>query len=224
MATAFSKDFVPSSDAEFFQWAQQLVSTVAKDPAAYGIAADELTDVQGKETTFDTSYVGMIEQRDAAKAATSQKNEARKTFEESIRVLAKQIQSNPNVDVQQKLAAGLPAHDNKPTPRTIPTNSPDVLINANRLRHEFRFSDPDFPSRGSRPSGVISIEISAFIGEEAPTDVEQFHSLGVSTRMKHSIDFPVSDGGKGIWYRFRWIGTRGELGTWSALHEAKIWS
>ena len=57
-----------------------------------------------------------------------------------------------------------------------------------------------------------------------PVSMDQYQTMGVATRMVHAIDFNVEDGGKSIWYRFRWIGTRGEVGTWSDVVSAKIWN
>ncbi len=124
----------------------------------------------------------------------------------------------------EKQQAGLPVHDTKPSPMPFPTNSPTALITASELRNVIRFSDPEFPSRGHRPRGVMSIEIIAHIGDTAPVSMDQYLTMGVATRMVHAINFNFEDGGKSIWYRFRWIGTRGEVGTWSNVVSAMIWN
>lgn len=69
----------------------------------------------------------------------------------------------------------------------------------------------------------MGIEIIAHIGTSAPTAMNDYEPMGVSSRMKQDIEFSVADGGKSIWYRFRWIGTGGKLGIWSNNFSATIW-
>ncbi len=81
--------YIPSSDAEFRAWAQNLVTMVAANPAVYGVKPETVTELQNEETTFDASFNGAIQQRDAAKGATTLKNESRRQFEELIRTVAR---------------------------------------------------------------------------------------------------------------------------------------
>ena len=215
--------YIPATDAEFHVWAQNLVTKVASEPAVYGLKPETVTALQATEATFDTSFSGAMQQRDAAKGAVILKNQSRKQFEEMIRTVVRQIQANPDVPDSEKVEAGLPVHDNQPSPMPFPTNSPTALITASALRNVIRFADPNHPTRSYRPRGVMSIEIIAHIGDTAPVSMAQYLPLGVATRMIHPITFGVEDGGKSIWYRFRWIGTRGEVGSWSDSFSATIW-
>ena len=215
--------YIPRADAEFYVWAANLVNKVAANPAGYGLKPETVTNLQSSESSFDNSFNGSIQLRDAARAAVNQKIQNRKSFEEMIRMVARQIQANPEVSDTEKLEAGLPIHDNQPSPIPLPTSAPTALITASYLRNVIRFADSSNPSRGYRPRGVMGIEIIAHIGTSAPTAMNEYEPMGVSSRMKHDIEFSVADGGKSIWYRFRWIGTSGKLGIWSNNFEATIW-
>jgi hypothetical protein len=109
---------------------------VAANPTVYGVKPETVTELQNEETTFDSSFNDAIQQRDAAKGAVSLKNQSRKQFEELIRSVARQIQANPEVTDNEKLQAGLPVHDTKPSPMPFPTGAPMVLVNASELRND----------------------------------------------------------------------------------------
>ncbi len=122
-----------------------------------------------------------------------------------------------------KLDAGLLVHDTQPSPIPMPTNPPAAIIETpNVLENLIRLSDSEFPHRRRRPRGVLGCDIVGFVGNTEPTDMNAFHSMGMATRMTHVVNFDVANGGKTVWYRFRWIGTRGQVGGWSILYSSLI--
>ncbi len=216
-------NYIPTKDGDFAVWARNLVATVAADPSVYGLTAADVTELQSGESNFDSSFNGMVQQRDAARAATNIKATSRKSFEEMIRDYTRQIQANPKVTDSLKLDAGLPVHDNQPSPIPMPANPPAAIIETpNVLENLIRLSDSAFPHRRRRPTGVLGCEIVGVVSDTEPTSMKEFHSMGLATRMNHVVTFDVTDGGKTVWYRFRWVGTRGQIGSWSIQYSASI--
>ena len=199
------------------------MTTIAANPVEYGLTAADVTELQTSQTSFDAGLAEMVQQRDAARAATNLKASTRKAFEEMIRQYARQIQANPSVTDVLKLDAGLPVHDTRPSPIPMPSSPPSAIIETpNVLENLIRLSDSEFPHRRRRPRGVLGCEIVGFIGDTEPTDMTAFHSMGMASRKTHVINFSVADGGRTVWYRFRWIGTRSQVGNWSSVYSSLI--
>jgi hypothetical protein len=212
------ENYIPTPDAQLYRWARKVIVAVAADTPGFAASTETVAAVQAKQTTFDTSFNGMISRRDAAEDATIPKNQSRKEFKAVIRSNA-----GPIVGDRQKLSAGLPVYAIQPTRLNIHSQAPEARINPARLMTEFRFNDPQSPNGNYRPYGVTAIEIIGFIGDEPPTSLNDYVTMGAATCMRHVINFKVGDGGKKGWFRFRWVGTHGEVGTWSPQYESVIW-
>ena len=71
---------------------------------------------------------------------------------------------------------------------------------ANVQQHVFRFTSAVDAHANVYPKGVKSIQIfGAF--DTAPATDSYFELPGSTTRMKATLNFPISDAGKSIWCR-----------------------
>ena len=223
MSNSTSSSFIPPRDAEFNAFANNFAAAVEAKPESYGLTAADAALLKTEIETWDSSYAGMIQKRDQAKSATEAKDAARTKVEALIRTYSKQIQADPDVGNTEKLDAGLPIHSNTRSPKPSPTTAPYAVIESTNVReHTIRMTDPSQPTRRSRPDNVKAIEILCFIGEEHPSNINQFHTIGLSSRMKFTHAFPMDDAGKTVWYLFRYVGTRNEFGPESSQYSAII--
>ena len=218
-----ANSFIPTRDADFDMWANTFVDTVKANADNYGLTPDEIKDLEGGVAGWDTKFSDMFAKREAAKAATVGKDEMRKSFEETLRNISRQIQADPNVSNEMKADAGLPIHSTSRTPVTAPDSAPTAEIDAcNIQEHQLKFFDTNNTFRRSRPRGVFGVEIFRFVGNEAPLSDEQYQMVGTVTRMNATVTFGSQQAGQTAWYRFRYINTRGEVGPWSMVYNATV--
>ncbi len=138
------------------------------------------------------------------------------------RVINKQVQADPSVTNTQRADAGLPVYSTTRNPVPVPTTAPMVHLEAaNVQQHVFRFTSAVDAHANVRSTGVKSIQIfGAF--DTAPVSDSDFELLGSTTRMNATLNFPISDAGKSIWYRFRYLNTKDQPGPWTTTLAAII--
>ena len=221
--TVAKRSYVPGNDSIFSTWAGSFVSTVGADIAAYGVSAEELTELQALEAEWNSSFTQLVDKRDAAKAATSAKDSKRQAYESMIRKLAQKMQNDPNVEEFRIIDAGLPAHSTTKTPNPIPTTAPIAAIETCAIREHFiRFTDWESSSSRAKPRGVIGIEVWLHCGEEVPVDDNQYQMYAVSSRMSVSVTFDAEQAGKSVYYRFRYLNSKGQTGPWSMVYSSTV--
>jgi hypothetical protein len=215
-------DFIPSPDTAFSAFANALVTTLKVDPTSYGLTTEEITELDNELTAWDTSFDTLYQARDAARAATVDKDARREALEAKIRVINKQVQADPSVTNTQRADAGLPVYSTTRNPVAVPTTAPMVHLEAaNVQQHVFRFTSAVDAHANVRPTGVKSIQLfGAF--DTAPVSDSDFELLGSTTRMNATLNFPISDAGKSIWYRFRYLNTKDQPGPWTTTLAATI--
>ena len=141
-----SRSYIPRGDAQFSYWTGEFTTTVETDRAGYGLSAEELTELQNLKNKWDAKFDDLQHKRAAAKAATYEKDKARREYESYVRKLSQKIQYDPSVSEGQKLNAGLPVHSKTSTPVARPRTAPIATIDSFNIReHVIRFSDSTSP-------------------------------------------------------------------------------
>lgn len=215
--------FIPAAEGKFTAWASNFVSTLEGDPTTYGLTPEVVAELKDQNSKWDNDYATAVTKRDSAQAATVAKKLTRNEFEEMIRELAKQIQSNPTISEENRRDAGLPVHKSSRTPVSVPTSSPVARVDKfEPLAHVISFVDCDTPTRRGRPTGVTGCHIYVAVADSAPADPSDYRFVVQSTRSTARIQFTAEDGGKNAHYLLRWINTRGELGPWSTVLSSTI--
>ena len=46
--------------------------------------------------------------------------------------------------------------------------------------------------------------------------------VALDTSSPHVVNYPMTDAGKKVWYRLRWVTTSGEKGGWGEVAEATV--
>ncbi|MEZ6059653.1 MAG: hypothetical protein R3C19_04760 [Planctomycetaceae bacterium] len=223
MTTRTKTPAIPNSEGKFDAFARNFVKQVSENPDEYDLSSEKIATLQKQLTEWDTTYAAAEEARDAAKAATVQKDEARAALEESIRSAARRIQADDDVSNAAREKAGLPVHKTTRTPVPPPRTSPvGSVISTDVLEHTLSYSDQGTPDRRARPYGIQGCEIFVSVSDAAPADPDEYAFVTLSTRTPERITFPSADGNRTAHYLLRWVNTKGEYGPWSNPVSATI--
>ncbi|MEZ6132523.1 MAG: hypothetical protein R3C59_27985 [Planctomycetaceae bacterium] len=215
-ATRTKTSFIPPAEGNFDAFVRQFVNQVAADPTEYEVSAERVKALQTQLADWDKKYAAAVKARDAAKAATESKDEARRTLEETVRSVAKLIQANDEITNAARDAAGLPIHKTSRTPVPVPHTFPTgTVIGSDRLELTLMYSDVATPTRKARPHGVRGCEVYVAVGENPPTSPEDYRFVAFSTRTPELIKFKSDEGGQTANILLRWVNTKGESGPWS---------
>ena len=218
-----STSYIPSPDGKFSNWAIAFKDTVKKSPETYGVSTEQLAELEAEIAEFEAEYHDSIQQKDAAKAATASKDQARKKAESTLRSIGQQIQANPAVSDAEKLDAGLPVHKTSRKKSPAPTSVPaaEVEITA-PLKQTVHFYDSENSRRKTKPDGVKFCEVVVFVGVDAPSSIDQFRNVGITGKSSLDVSFHEFEVGKTAYYRFRWTNPRGLPGPWSSDFSATV--
>jgi hypothetical protein len=195
---------------------QLVVDTSLANAQTWEINPDELS--WGAElTTFRAALAVSKNPATRTPVATEAKNDARKAVEAKARPFIQgRLIKNPKVTPADLLAMELPVHDTHATPAPLPVRMPIGEIDFSvHQQHTVHVKDDHLTGK-VRPDHVRGYEVWRKIGGDAPpaTD-EEYSYVGFSSRVTYTINYSLSDVGKTVWYRFRWINTRNQPGPWS---------
>ena len=105
-----TNSYIPGRDGDFNAFSNALDTTLAADPAKYGLTAEDITELQDKLNQWNNRYSQMVQAKDNAKASVVGKANSRKELTAVIRDLVRQIQADPSVSDEAIADAGLPVH------------------------------------------------------------------------------------------------------------------
>ncbi|MEZ6126122.1 MAG: hypothetical protein R3C49_23585 [Planctomycetaceae bacterium] len=214
---------VPKREGDFEQFIRTFVKRMIQDPLAYHITAERAEEYQTGMVNWLDKVDAATVARDAAKAATDAKDEARRSLEELVRTGIRMIQADPGITNEARLEAGLPVHKTTRTPVPPPSTAPTGQVLATeRLEQSVMYSDALTPTRRGRPEGVTGCEVYVAVSDTPPSDPKAYRFVGVSTRSPELVTFESEDGGKTANYLLRWINSRGETGPWSQPISATV--
>ncbi len=222
-ATRTQSSFMPSAEGAFDAFVRQFVSQIAGNPDEYQVSADRIKSMQSQLATWDKMYAAAVKARDAAKAATESKDEARAMLAETVRSAARLIQANDEVSNAARDQAGLPVHKTTRTPVPVPHTFPTgTVIGSDRLELTLMYSDVATPTRKAKPYGVQGCEVYVAVADNPPKDTDDYRFVTLSTRTPELIKFKSDDGGQTANILLRWVNTKGETGPWSQPITATI--
>lgn len=211
-------NYIPTSDADFNQWADNFVDSAAK----ISLSAPLTATLQQLRSQWGTKYATHLNAQEVARGATVGKDNARELYTVALREAAAIVQSNPDVSNESKAAAGLPIRKKGRTPAPVPTTRPTVEVDtAQRLCHIIAFRD-EGSTRRSKPAGVFGAEIWVKLGTTPPASTDELRFLGLDTSTPYTAHYDIEDAGKTAYYMLRWVNTRQEPGPWSETVAATI--
>ena len=196
-----------------------------------GIDGDEATfALLPAETTALTAVVdageGSVDTLDAKRVematARGDRDNTRQTMIDLARDLLKRARQKVGNDPEKLAKIGLDVYDETKTSAPAPESTPFALIDFGILRHTIKFRDSATPDKRGKPAGMLGVEIWSKIGGPPPAADSDYSMVALDTSSPHIVSYPLTDKGKQVWYRMRWVTTTGEKGGWGEVVEATI--
>ncbi len=214
---------IPSSEGKFAAYARNFVGQLTGHPARYGVNESRVQLLDELLSQYDNDSAKAVAAKDAARAATVQKEESRKALADAMRSTTRVIQANDEVTNAAREDAGIPVHKTSRTPVPVPKSFPVAsVIATDRLEHTVSFSDSSTPTRRGKPAGVQGCEVYVAVADTPPTDTKAYRFIAMSTRSPQKVTFEADAGGKTANYMLRWVNTKGEKGPWGTVLSATI--
>lgn len=220
---ATSVNYVPPRDGDFNTWLIAFSAYITANAVALGLTSGDATTLAGMTTTWTDAYNAAIAGTTRGPMAVSTKDTARANVQAFARQLAIQVQANPAVTNDQKVALGITVRKTTKTPVPAPTTSPILtFIAATPLQHTLRFADQLTPASRALPFGAIALELSVYISLTPPIDSSVPSQMLTLTRNPAPVNFQTADRGKTAYYTGNWRTRTGLLGPVSAQLSAVI--
>lgn len=216
-------DFIPSSDAEFNVWQGNLILLVDTNAEAWGIPPADITALKTKQTAWVTAFNKASNKQNRSAADVRAKDDARAPFQKGIRnFVAQWLANNNKITDSDRERMDITVRSGSRTPVPVPTTTPVGTIDFSlRQQHSLYFVDSATNGK-AKPEGVHGCEVWMKTGGEAPKDDSEFMYQGIDTKSPYLVSFSVSDIGKIVYYRMRWINKRGQTGPWSSTISAVV--
>ncbi len=210
------RDNVPESDPEFDIWQKNLITIVESNGTAWSIPADAVTALKSKQTVWITAYGKASILKTRSSADVQEKNDARNDYEKNLRsFISEYLAFNSKITNGDRDRLQIKVRSGQRTPVGIPVTHPvgDINISKNQ-RHIISYVDSDSNGKG-KPEGVHGCEIWRKVGGDAPVNDGEYTYLATDTSSPYTATYGIAEISKRVYYRFRWVNTRGETGPWS---------
>ncbi|MDR0349449.1 MAG: hypothetical protein LBH90_08180 [Tannerella sp.] len=209
-------DFIPRKDTDFLQWTTNFLAVLFKIMMQLEFPATVYQELQALLDTFKEKFSLAEAPETRTKATVQAKNDARKVLERQLRErIAEYLTHNHLMSDADRDNLGLPVRDTKPTPAPLPTDMPVGEVDTStHQQHRIRVKSGTLTGK-TKPPKVYGVEVWRKVGGEPPADDSGYTYVCLATRSPIVINYPLSDVGKTVYYRFRWVNTRNQPGPWS---------
>ncbi len=215
-------DFIPQSHDAFFTWQSELYDRLMEKQGSFKIDEAKAKPLTAAKSNYDKAFGRAGNPDSANRADRVERNRCEKEYKAEIRkYINENIRYNSNVGDYDRQYLGLNIPDTTPTPVAIPATHPVLSIDFSQpLQHTVHIKDELLDSN-RKPEGVRECEIWYAIAEEQPK-VSELLYVGSSSKSTFLVEFDSDDEGKKVWYRAKWINTRGQHGAWGVYTSARI--
>lgn len=218
-----TKDYIPSGDNDFHIMQDRVYVEVSINATKWLISDKAISALDPQRSRWNTAIGVFQDPGKRTPPVVQEKNDARAEYEPVLRTFIQgYLMHNPLVTDADRLKMELPIYDRKPTPAPVPETRPEIEVDfAQIARHVLHVRDSK--SKGSgRPPHVIGFEIWRRIGGDTEPVTREMHLVEQAVHSPHTLEYEFEERGKRIWYRTRWVNTRGEKGPWSEIVSAII--
>ncbi len=219
-------DFIPREDDALLAYAQQFGGEAYSWWSAQGIDNAEAFAVFGLTTEYQAALEGNVAAQNAARAAKQSKDAARARLVSQIRLVARQLQGQPQMDNASRALIGITVRQGRTGETPVPSSAPIAHVaQIERLRHVVAFTDSATPTRMAKPKGAWCCEVRLKLvasDESAPIDPATMQPLALATDGKVIADFELTHKGKQAVYVMRWVNAKGAGGPWSEEVRAMV--
>lgn len=207
------------SDNELINVANQLISAMTADPAAYGTTIQAVAALGVIRDTFDTDLTAQIAALAASKASTATKEGSRSPLVNAMRGHRDTARASGATEAQMAATALPFGGDKVPPTATVPIGSVDT---SQRLRHTISWTEATTPDNKRRPRGAMGAEIYVKLDGAPPIDEKECSFLTVDSATPYVVIYDGTDAGKMAHYLMRWRMRDGTTGPWSETLSATI--
>jgi hypothetical protein len=217
-----TKDYVPTNEKTFFQWAQTLVAYVLTNLTNFGIDQAELTPIQAKLAAFVAAFT-KAQEPNRGRVDITEKNDKQAELKSALRAFVKaRLIYNPKVTDSDKENMGLPLHKTVRTPTPPPKTFPELELDVAIIRQvAIHFKDAGSEKRG-KPEYVHGIELRWAILDNAPSSVDDLKSSVFDTASPYTFSFDETQRGKSLYICPRWENNKGDKGPWGEIYKAIV--
>jgi hypothetical protein len=213
-------DYIPSKEAAFYPWSKNLVNVSQLKAPQWEIPPIQVQNLSTSFNDYETKYQIAINPATRTKITVQDKNDTKRKFVVVLRNFCQgNLQHNLLVTNADRDLLGLPIPDKTSTSIPPPSGTPVARVDTSvHQRHTLHATDSlELRPHGGLPEGVSGLETWRHIGAEMPTDDSGFAYLSASTTTSLTVEYPLAEVGKNVWYRFRWINARNQPGPWSEI-------
>jgi hypothetical protein len=215
--------FIPRPDATFNLWQENLVTKAEGAAPMLNIPPDAMMAIHTKQARWREAFAAAEDPATRTKAAVREKQEAREDYEDALREFNKAyLMYNPAMTDAERENFGLPVHDTKPTPARPITSRPELEVGFKEIqKHILTVHDTEMESAG-KPAHAAGFEIWRKVGGDAPATEADWQLVAQAPHSPHELTYSEEQSGLRVYYRVRWINTRGVPGPWSEIVSAVI--
>ncbi|MDR2481797.1 MAG: hypothetical protein LBD07_05875 [Spirochaetaceae bacterium] len=222
---AYSKDYIPTRDADFGGWLTNLTGYAFKkvnDKVWEHIPVDKITQLKSHETAWLAAFAKIAGPHTSVD--TEEKNDARKAAEAFVRPFVQQYLKFDPVTDEDRTAMNIPNRDTTATPIGKPvTRAQIVSIKASGgFRIELILQDESAPGSHAVPYGMNGALLNYTVGAEKIADYDALKETRLMTRAHFTLELGPADEGKFLSCAARWQNERGELGPWDEIHHIAV--
>jgi hypothetical protein len=216
-------DYIPRPDLDFNNWEGNLVKEVVAKATKAGIPADAVTELQAAQTEWKGPFENASNVQSRGMDDVQEKNDARVKYEKFLRGFVLQwLAFNQKITDGEREAMGLTVRSDSRTPSPKPSSMPLVRIDISNDQQHYIYVTDSMSSSRAKPKGVHGCEIWMKIGGPAPENGEGLTFKCICTKSPFVLNFDNANIGKVVYYRVRWINSRGEQGPWSKVVSAIV--
>jgi hypothetical protein len=218
-----STNFIPGGDAPFDVWQGVLLPKMEAMADRLGIPSEEMAKLLKLRNNWNSAYAVAKDPATRTKGAVKEKTESRVEYEAELReVIKAYVTYNPAVTDKEREDMGLPVHDTKPTMAPAITSRPEVEVRFQQIqRHELVVKDSELKGH-AMPPHAAGFEVWSKVGEPAPATENDWKLVAQAPHSPYELTYSESESGLRVYYRVRWMNTRGVPGPWSEIAVAVI--
>jgi hypothetical protein len=222
----YTEDYIPSTDAEFDGWLDNLTQYVDDMVTNKGlwphIPAEKVTALKGHNTAWHTAYLKTLGPHTSVDTAA--KNDQRKAAKGFVRPFVQQYLMFDPVTNEDRKAMRL--HNRDVNHSRIEAPSTRALISDLKalggFQVEIRFFNEPNPGRRAIPYGMNGGLLNYTWGPEKITDYALLKDTKLMTHSPWTLTLPPEAEGHFLSCVARWQSERGKLGPWGEIQHIAV--
>lgn len=199
-------NYLPTREANLLGWLNNFKARIDLDFAAYGLSEVQKTDFTNATDAFDSAYAVANDPSTRTRANIQAKNTAKKAAIAQARQTVGICQAWPGMTDAKRDLLRITVRDTEPTLIGPPEVMPVLRVasvTGRVLDLELRRQDG---TTKQKPVGVRAAWLYTFVGDTPPSDLNDWHFKGGTTKSNPQIVFPDTvAAGTAVWVTALWV-------------------